>query len=176
MFDTCTHAHAHTHGREADFPWFSNPAMFAAVIMMSGKEHDNLFRRVCLPGASNYSRMRGARAGFVLKVNILYIEPQPGHERFLLSAKWTSAYMSSDEVGSQKAGWGALMLKKHQCPPRGWWIHPPTHSQADWVSAWLFTFLFVCFSKGEEERSHFYLPVLSLFFLPPFDVTYTEAN
>lgn len=55
--------------------------------MMSGKEHDNLSRWVCLPGASNYSRMRGARAAFVLKVNILYIQAQPGHERFLLSAK-----------------------------------------------------------------------------------------
>lgn len=55
--------------------------------MTTGKEHDNLFRRVCLPSASNYRRMRGARAGFVLKVNILYIEAYPMLERFLLSAK-----------------------------------------------------------------------------------------
>lgn len=68
-------------------PRFSYPAMFAAFIMVSGTERDNLSRRVCLPCASNYRRMRGARAGFVLKVNILYIEPQPGLERFPLSAK-----------------------------------------------------------------------------------------
>lgn len=42
--------------------------------MTTGREHDNLFRRVCLPSASNYRRMRGARVGFVLKVNILYME------------------------------------------------------------------------------------------------------
>jgi len=31
--------------------------------------------------------MRGARVGFVLKVNILYIEAYPTLERFLLSIK-----------------------------------------------------------------------------------------
>lgn len=61
--------------------------MSAAFIMMSGKNHANLSRRVCIPGASNYRGARGARASFVLKVNILYIEPPSGHERFLLSAK-----------------------------------------------------------------------------------------
>lgn len=55
--------------------------------MTTGKEHDNLYRRVCLSSTSNYRRMRGARAGFVLKVNILYIEPYPALERFLLSTK-----------------------------------------------------------------------------------------
>lgn len=55
--------------------------------MTTGREHDTLFRRVCLPSASNYRRMRGARAGFVLKVNILYIEAYPALERFLLSTK-----------------------------------------------------------------------------------------
>ncbi len=72
--------------------------------MTTGKEHDNLFRRLCLPSASNYRRMRGARAGFVLKVNILYIEAYPALERFLLSTKWTSSYVSSDEVCTHTEG------------------------------------------------------------------------
>lgn len=58
-----------------------------SFIVTTGKEHDNLFRRVCLPSASNYRKMRRARPGFVLKVNILYIEAYPALERFLLSTK-----------------------------------------------------------------------------------------
>lgn len=66
---------------------FSVSCYVCSFIMTTDKEHDNLFRRVCLPSASNYRRMREARAGFVLKVNVLYIEAHPALERFLLSAK-----------------------------------------------------------------------------------------
>lgn len=81
-----------------------NSGYVCSFIMTTGKEHDNLCRRVCLPCASNYWRMRGARAGFVLKVNILYTQPYPALERFPLSTKWTSGYVSSDEVCAHRGG------------------------------------------------------------------------
>lgn len=81
---------------------FSFSCYVCSFIMTTDKEHDNLFRRVCLPSASNYRRMRGALAGFVLKVNILYIEAHPALERFLLSAKWTCSSVSPDEESTHR--------------------------------------------------------------------------
>lgn len=73
-------------GRFPKLPIFIS-CYICSFVMTTGKEHDNLFSRVSLPSASNYRRMRGARAGFVLKVNILYIQAYPA---LLLSTKWTS--------------------------------------------------------------------------------------
>lgn len=118
-----------------------------SFITTTGKEHDNLSRHVCLPSASNYRRMRGARAGFVLKVNILYIKPYPALERFLLSTEWTSTYVSSDEVCTHR--WGRGRASTHNtlngCPHTHTCIHPPTHSFTDdheWLSVRLCFFLF----------------------------------
>lgn len=57
-------------------------------------------------------------------------------------------------------------------PEDGEW-HPPTHSHADWVSVWLFTFLFVCFFKGEEPFLLLFASAFIYFFA---SVTYMEAN
>lgn len=172
--------------------------MFCSFIMTTGKEHDNLCRRVCLPSASNYRRMRGARAGFVLKVNILYTQPYPALERFLLSTKWTSGYVSSDvcaragEAHSHKHA----RTQRHTlngCP------HPPAHTQLfipthtltcrrPWLSesATLFScfqptcrflwgirhpfWLFSRYVSSANASPHQFI------FLPPINVTYTQAN
>lgn len=137
-----------------------------SFVMTIGKEHDNLFRRVSLPSASNYGRMRGARAGFVLKVNILYIKAYPVFERFLLSTKWTSSYMSSDEVCTHRGA--HVHINTHVQRYTHWtdahtWPHPPTHTLTCWLPVYDFFFLFCfCFSfdvnvnAAERSGIHFY--------------------
>lgn len=89
-----THPLKLTHSVNSGYVWL--------LLTTTGEEHDNLFRRVCLPSASNYGRMREAGAGFVLKVNMLYTEPHPALERFPPSTALTSGYVSSDEVCTHK--------------------------------------------------------------------------
>lgn len=123
-----------------------------SFIMTTCKEHDNLFMRVCLPSASNYRRMRGARAGFVLKVNILYIEAYPLLERFLLSTKWTSSYVSLDEVCTHSMGSHAIInahvrqdvMDTHTHPHLP--THPATHSNPDKQGCDCLTIIFCLFS------------------------------
>lgn len=133
-------------GRFFKLPLFIS-CYVCSFIVTTGKEHDNLFRRVCLPSASNYRKMRRARAGFVLKVNILYIEEYPALERFLLSTKWTSSYVGSDEVcthrhiihiNAQEQRYTHIMdAHTHPHPP----THTFTHKQMT-MNGWEYDFIF----------------------------------
>lgn len=132
-------------GRFSKLPIFIS-CYVCSFIMTTGKEHDNLFRKLCLPSASNYRRMRGARAGFVLKVNILYIEAYPALERFLPSTKLTSSYVSSDEVCTHRGAHIHMHTKLNTHDGRP---YPPTHSHRE-EHEWWSVLLCFCFSLSTK--------------------------
>lgn len=104
--------------------------------------------------------MRGARAGFVLKVNILYITAHPVLERFLLPTKWAASYVSSDEVCTHR-GAHAAYTQIHTCTETHTGEvdahtrpHRPAHTltcRRPWIAECVT--LFFCFFDGNANSA-----------------------